>query len=469
MQQKSNPNSAIAAYIVIASSALIICGCFLPWIQWDKIIIHRGIDNGDGAIMLVAGVITIIVGSTNLQKKQNRYRLIPAIAIMTSIFFCYYYITLIIEKQNSLIGKLAEGFDAFTNGNRELNIYDYIGSGLYIIILGSFGLFISLFFKNASQNEFYDNKNSGLDNYPNQSFNSNIEKDNLLDKLSQLYLLKENGVITQEIYEVERQNILAKFPQSDKDDNNQELVIEKESSEKVCVIIEPEHDPIYQELFNKKTWLQKNKNILIIFFIIIGIGVTIYCCISTSTSYESNQKNNYIVNNISMHGISINDPKSDLDKINLKVIAHEKNIIKYESENGNDFSITIQKGKIVYMENDWSEEVNAEHPLFSDFKFGQTSLKEMQDNLGTNGFTYTNQISQTTDADMIKFNCFEFDSPNNEVLVLITKAPLQTNQTENQSADNFKLDAVIIANEAYLDKIWGSEKVFDSAYKKIKL
>jgi hypothetical protein len=177
----------------------------------------------------------------------------------------------------------------------------------------------------------------------------------------------------------------------------------------------------------------------------------------------------FLTTNISMLGVKINDSKTNLKKIKLEVIAHDDSMTKYRTENGNDFSITVNKGKVVYMENDWLQDSKGKQPLFSNFEFGKTSLKEIREKFGTNGFTHKQQSYLTTETDLIMFNCFEFDSSNNEVLAVITKVPLNANVTEENVASNLKLDAIIIADKEYLDKIWGAEKTYDPNYKKIKL
>ena len=171
---------------------------------------------------------------------------------------------------------------------------------------------------------------------------------------------------------------------------------------------------------------------------------------------------------ISMLGFKINDTKSSLDNVKLKVVAKENDMIKYRTENGNDFSITLEKGIIVYMENDWLQDDKGRQPLYSNFKFGQTSLSDIRKKFDTNGFTYKNRGPFTTKTDLIEFNCFEFDSPNNEILVLITKVSLKADVTEKNVADKLKLDAMIIADKGYLDRTWGKEKILDPNYKKIK-
>ncbi|HRJ16709.1 MAG TPA: hypothetical protein PLI34_17045, partial [Saprospiraceae bacterium] len=121
-----------------------------------------------------------------------------------------------------------------------------------------------------------------------------------------------------------------------------------------------------------------------------------------------------------------------------------------------------------YMENDWLQNPKATQPLYSDFRFGHTTLREIRARFGTNGFVHQNRRSFTTDKHLIEFNCFEFDSPNNEILVIATKIPLSANVTKNNISDNLKLDAIIIADKNYLDEIWGKQKAYDKNYKKIK-
>ncbi|MCB9042671.1 MAG: hypothetical protein R2798_05275 [Chitinophagales bacterium] len=172
---------------------------------------------------------------------------------------------------------------------------------------------------------------------------------------------------------------------------------------------------------------------------------------------------------ISMFGLKIGDSQKLLDKIELKVDAKGNDMIKFKTDNGNDFSITCEKGKIVYMENDWLQDTIARQPLFSDFQFGKTTLRDIRKKIGTNGFVYKSKDGFTTDKDLIQFNCFEFDSPNNEILLLVTKLPLTaTNITEYNIADSLKLDAIIIADKSYCDKEWGKGKSYDGNYKKIK-
>ncbi len=171
--------------------------------------------------------------------------------------------------------------------------------------------------------------------------------------------------------------------------------------------------------------------------------------------------------NIAMQGIKINAPKKVLEELKLELVAKEKNMVKYKTDNGNVLSITTANNKVVYLENDWLQDPKSKQPLYTNFTFGETNLNDIRNKFNTNGFTYKNRMGITTNTHVIEFNCFEFNSPNNEILVTITKASLKENLTEANVASKLKLDALIIADKNYLDKMWGQEKLFDTNYKKI--
>jgi hypothetical protein len=172
---------------------------------------------------------------------------------------------------------------------------------------------------------------------------------------------------------------------------------------------------------------------------------------------------------ISMLGIKIHENASALKNVKLEVVAKEKTMMKFRTANGNDFSVTTKNGKIVYMENDWLQGESGKTPLFSNFRFGETSLHDIRKAFGTNGFTHKNHEAFSTDKEVIEFNCFEIDSPNKEIFATVTTVPIAAKVNEENVADSLKLAAVILCDKAYLDEIWGKQKLYDSGnYKKIK-
>jgi hypothetical protein len=172
---------------------------------------------------------------------------------------------------------------------------------------------------------------------------------------------------------------------------------------------------------------------------------------------------------ISMLGVKIHDSEKSMTEVKLDQVSKEKNMVKFKTENGNYFSITTEKGKVVYMENDWLQHPKGRGALITDFQFGRTTLKDIRARFGTNGYTYKSNAAFTTNTHLVMFNCFELDSENEEILVTITKIALNEEVTESNVASKLTLDALILADKSYLDKIWGKEKTYDAKGKKVSL
>lgn len=173
---------------------------------------------------------------------------------------------------------------------------------------------------------------------------------------------------------------------------------------------------------------------------------------------------------LSMLGIELGDSRKSVEDLNLPIVGEEPGSVKYKTKNGNELSVTFENDKVVYMENDWLYHPGGTKPLFSDFIFGETSLVDIRNQYGTNGFAHVNRNVTSTETHLISFNCFEFDSEKNEILVTITGLDMSDPEVnENNLSEKMLLLAIIIADKAYLDKIWGDEKIYDGEYKKIKL
>ena len=172
----------------------------------------------------------------------------------------------------------------------------------------------------------------------------------------------------------------------------------------------------------------------------------------------------------SMLGIKIGSPEIALSKLKLKQIAKREGITKYRTENDNDFVVTVEDGKVVYMENDWNQKTEGNVALIPGFTFGQTSLKDIRKRLGNKGFVYAENQNYITNEYLYEYHCYEIDSPQKEVLVVVTKIPFSTTVTENTDiAQKLKLDAIVLADAEYLDFLWGAQKSYDKDYKKVKL
>jgi len=132
----------VPAYIAIVSALLIVIGCFMPWIQLGALFQNRGMDNPDGAVMLVTAVIAGAVAVFNLSKKENKNTWVFIVAGLIGGAVFYYDIT----EVNSRANTIKEGVDKLSNlfgGDGNTSKLNFIGSGLYIVALGSVGLILS--------------------------------------------------------------------------------------------------------------------------------------------------------------------------------------------------------------------------------------------------------------------------------------------------------------------------------------
>lgn len=98
----------------------------------------------------------------------------------------------------------------------------------------------------------------------NSSPNEQPDKQSsLLNQLSQLHDLYEKGVLTQEIYEQQKEKLVSELEKKSKTQN---LNANRAS----------ENDMKYKELFESTSWLEKNSANLVTTGIIIAILITLY-------------------------------------------------------------------------------------------------------------------------------------------------------------------------------------------------
>ncbi|MES2486625.1 MAG: hypothetical protein V4581_11860 [Bacteroidota bacterium] len=171
-----------------------------------------------------------------------------------------------------------------------------------------------------------------------------------------------------------------------------------------------------------------------------------------------------------MQGIKVGSPESALAKLSFKQIAKNEAITKFRTDNGNDFVITLEDGKVVFMENDWNQTSDGAASLLTGFTFGQTSLKEIRKRFDSKGFVYAHNQNLITKEYMYEFHCFDVESPVPQVLVVVTKIPFSTNVTENTDiAQKLKLDAIVLASPDYLEFLWGEQKSYSDTNKRVRL
>jgi hypothetical protein len=197
------------------------------------------------------------------------------------------------------VGLLIISLIAFSLGN--------IFSAPFAFIAGIFGLFAETKKKNIHINggighQIISNQPDD-NNKENLPTGAELDKTLLLNQLSQLHDLKEKNVITDEIYEQERQIILSKFQ---KNEPAKSEVIQKIDDDQI-IIEHPQYDPAYEELFAKKTFFKKNKFVISLLLLGIIIASAIWILYNNLNNNKENEKIE-VENNI---------PQDEVNKINL--------------------------------------------------------------------------------------------------------------------------------------------------------
>lgn len=170
----------------------------------------------------------------------------------------------------------------------------------------------------------------------------------------------------------------------------------------------------------------------------------------------------------SIEGIQIGDTSKVLERLGQAVAIDKRGDIefrKYKTAEGNDLSVTLKKDRVLFIENDWSQDDKSTKAPYDGWVFGKTSLNEVRSRFGSNGFTYEKIAFPKTGAGLVTFNCYELPGNQPTVLVVVTKLLPKPGITASNIGNHFKLDAVIIADPTFLDEIWGNDKKYDPAYK----
>ncbi|MEY9097986.1 hypothetical protein ABIA24_000895 [Sinorhizobium fredii] len=198
-------------------------------------------------------------------------------------------------------------------------------------------------------------------------------------------------------------------------------------------------------------------------------GVICLVCASTTAMAQS------------MSGVTIGSDRAALNQLGTKPTATQAmgphTAVKFKLPGGNELSATFVRstGKIVYLETDWGGEPAGSFSDFEGFKYGETSLADIRRQFEHNGMMFDARpvASMMPDGGVALFNSYEI-SGTTVVATFVTKisatalADLQATHGTEKLSDHVgptaKLNAVILAERAYVDTIWGVKKTYDKGY-----
>ncbi len=131
-------------------------------------------------------------------------------------------------------------------------------------------------------------------------------------------------------------------------------------------------------------------------------------------------------------------------------------------EHGNHLALTVDNktGRVVYLEADWNQKPEGAVSDVPGMTFGKTTLDEIRAAMGSNGFAYNGApTGRTQDGAIVLSNAYEIDKTGGVVAVFVTRVSPERARAAQGQADPKPgqlalLDAVILADPAYLAQLW---------------
>ena len=174
----------------------------------------------------------------------------------------------------------------------------------------------------------------------------------------------------------------------------------------------------------------------------------------------------------SLGGVSLTKPASSLNALPAAIAREGKGAIKthkYQLESGDTLSVTYSSraNRILFVEQDWS----GNGPTVSHvgpFKFGLTTLQDIRQLNGSNGLGWTSTAVLRRGGALVCMNAYEIKGRPGSIVVFATQLDdAKAHMGEKDVTGKATLRAIIVANEGYLDSLWGAEKIYDSSAKAI--
>jgi hypothetical protein len=139
---------------------------------------------------------------------------------------------------------------------------------------------------------------------------------------------------------------------------------------------------------------------------------------------------------------------------------------KYLTANGNDLSVTFKDGKAVWIENDWNDSPDGDESLIKGLVFGKTNSMDIKALTGSNGYAHRGIAFHRIGDYLASFICYSLVDRPGTSLVVVSYQSIGTSPDDIRKYGNqvFHLRSIILANDAYLDLLWGKDTIEDPAY-----
>ena len=149
-------------------------------------------------------------------------------------------------------------------------------------------------------------------------------------------------------------------------------------------------------------------------------------------------------------------------------------VAKWSLPHGAEVSVTAapQSGRIVYVESDWGGDAAGAASEVPGLTFGVTALNDIRRKFQSNGFGFKSNVVRVIGPDVVSFNAYQIKGRGDLVAVFVTRLPISSiPMVDGKPAPQLgkgRLDAVILADLAYLQEIWGQDRLFDPTYQPVE-
>lgn len=179
----------------------------------------------------------------------------------------------------------------------------------------------------------------------------------------------------------------------------------------------------------------------------------------------------------SLSGLHVGDDVGATASLGARPSATQRmgefTVSKWTLQNGNDLSVTASRSgrKIVFLESDFG---GVRSGLASDYpglSFVRTNLADIRSRFGSNGFAFLKGPAGMTQAGLVQANCYHVAGSVGTVACFITLVKSADEEEVIASPSSVarlaKLTSIILADQKYLEGIWGRGKLLDPDQKPI--
>ena len=144
--------------------------------------------------------------------------------------------------------------------------------------------------------------------------------------------------------------------------------------------------------------------------------------------------------------------------------------MKWRDAHGSAVSVTVagDTKQTVFIEHDWGGAPVDNDAGIAGLRFG-TTLDDLRRHFGSNGFGFRTNAVFIANNMLLGTNCYEAAGRPGVTLALVTGQPIATVDRAHPAIERGRLVAVILARTRYLERMWGSDRLFDPGYHTVDL